>query len=222
MKKIFSFCILLIVLVASSTLFACKNSYDYSTHVSNLRYAVYSGNGSKYGLKITSNQTETPFINDGICGINKINFTKIALTNGEIDVTYRIFFNFNNNNYEYVLTPNPVTFMPSVQVEIENFNCHNLAITVFCGSYAEEIIVKSELPENTIDYKTAINYFVTAQKDLIDSYFYNDTFNAELYAKVLVKNQKPYWYIAIADGNKIRAVLIDGFSGEILAMRDIF
>ena len=41
--------------------------------------------------------------------------------------------------------------------------------------------------------------------------------------KVIVKDDKPYWYVGIASGGgNLKALLIDGFSGEVLAIREIF
>ena len=41
--------------------------------------------------------------------------------------------------------------------------------------------------------------------------------------RIFVKDLKPYWYIAIANSeNKLKAMLIEGFSGELLAVKDVF
>ena len=41
--------------------------------------------------------------------------------------------------------------------------------------------------------------------------------------RIFVKNDSPYWYVGIASGNgKLKALLIDGASGELLAAREIF
>ena len=48
-------------------------------------------------------------------------------------------------------------------------------------------------------------------------------FNAELYMRVIVKDQLPYWYVGFASGNEqLKALLVDGINGEVLAIREIF
>jgi hypothetical protein len=41
--------------------------------------------------------------------------------------------------------------------------------------------------------------------------------------RVLVKDNHAYWYIGLCDTEgKLKALLIDGFDGKVLAVRDIF
>ena len=41
--------------------------------------------------------------------------------------------------------------------------------------------------------------------------------------RVIVKDQLPYWYVGFASGNEqLKALLVDGINGEVLAIREIF
>ena len=47
-------------------------------------------------------------------------------------------------------------------------------------------------------------------------------FNAEIALRVLVKDNHPYWYVGLSNTSGTKALLLDGFSGEVLAVKDIF
>ena len=70
----------------------------------------------------------------------------------------------------------------------------------------------------------ALDFLYSDQQNLIKAFCdEKGAFNAEIYARIIVKNDKPFWYIGIASGNNnLKALLIDGFSGKTLAIREIF
>ena len=118
----------------------------------------------------------------------------------------------------------PVKDIVSAMVEIENFNLKEFIVTISFGGERHEILLKSIVPENTISYLTALDHLYNKQSDLIKAFSdENKNFNAEIHIRIVVKNEKPYWYVGIASGNeRLKAMLIDGFSGELLAVREVF
>ena len=82
--------------------------------------------------------------------------------------------------------------------------------------------MKSTLPKGTISYKKALEYLQKNQSELVKSYYDDGEFKAEICMRVLVKDNHPYWYIGLTNSTNTKALLIDGFSGEVLAIRDIF
>ena len=107
---------------------------------------------------------------------------------------------------------------------MENFSEKEFTVTVFGNGKSEAVTLTSILPKNTISYQKALDCLYDEQKELIE--FYQDkngSFNAEINVRILVKNDKPYYYVGIASGNeKLKALLIDGISGKVLAIREIF
>ena len=97
-------------------------------------------------------------------------------------------------------------------------------MSILSGSAPEVITLKSILPKNTIDYKKALDFLYKDQQNLIKAFCdESGAFNAEIYARIVVKNDKPFWYVGIASGNgNLKALLVDGFSGKTLAIREIF
>ena len=88
----------------------------------------------------------------------------------------------------------------------------------------ETVTMTSIIPDKTISYSTALNHLVQKQQSLVAHYTTDDgVFTAEIYARILVNDGAPYWYIGIASGNNnLKALLVDGITGEILAIREIF
>ena len=41
-------------------------------------------------------------------------------------------------------------------------------------------------------------------------------------AKLIVEKEKPYYYIGIATSKKVIAFLLDGYTGEVLSIKEVF
>ena len=81
--------------------------------------------------------------------------------------------------------------------------------------------MNSILPTNCLSINEVLSSLEKSQADFINYYKVDLKFNAEIYARVMVKNQKPYWYIAFGNKESLKAFLVDGISGEVLAIRQI-
>lgn len=223
MKKIL-FCTCLVLSVFAVFFVGCKNENPLYEHVSELRCCIFEGTSENFHLKSCYGFRETPYNNDGAIG-SKVWSLVFKLENKETEnATYLLNFSFNDVDYELNFKLNPVTHSVTASVEIENFDCKDFSVTVSSGSLSETVIMKNTVPEKTMDYKGALDQLYTNQKELVNAYTDKDgNFNAEIYARIVVKNQKPYWYVGFASGNgNLKALLIDGFSGETLAIREIF
>ena len=82
--------------------------------------------------------------------------------------------------------------------------------------------MQSIIPKGTISYVKALECLNKSQPQLIKAFSNEDGFNAEIYARIIVKNDKAYWYIGLAGGNnRLKALLVDGKTCEVLAVREI-
>ena len=83
--------------------------------------------------------------------------------------------------------------------------------------------MKSTLPKNTISYTKALTCLQKSQAELLKTYYdSNGNFNAEITLRVLVKDSHPYWYVGLSNANGTKALLLDGLTGKVLAVKDIF
>ena len=225
-KSSFFISIFLSFLLAFCCLFftACKKVNPLYERVSELRLSLYEGQSENFTISASYGFKETPFNNDSSVG-KKVYILSFKLFGKETDgVSYTLKFEFEQQNYSATFKLNPVTHNLTASVELDNFNENEFSVTISGGGAPETVNLRSILPEKTIDYKKALDYLYADQQPLIKAYLDdNGNFNAEIYARVLVKNQKPYWYIGIASGNgNLKALLIDGFSGKVLAIREVF
>ncbi len=210
--------------VFCSFLYACKPVNPLYDRVSELRCNIYEGSFDQLTVIAHYGFKETPFDNDGK-PCKKVNLLTFKLQGSYNDgATYTLLFENGEKKYSCDFKLNPVNHTLSASVEVDNFSAHTFSVNIICGADNKKVDMTSILPENTIDYKTALDYLYNGQKDLISAYTdQNGNFNAEIYARIIVRDNKPYWYIGIASGNgNLKALLVDGFSGKLLAMREVF
>ena len=222
MKK--NFIVFAAVFICLLTLSACEKGNPYEKFVSEARTEIYSGTSENYDISAYYGSREQPALNDGEIG-EKIYVLSLRVNNGGIDQVKRtVTLEYERETYSGELKLNLVTGVYGTEIEIKNFSPKEFTVTVSSGSDKEEVLLSSDIPENTIDYRTALNCLTEKQAELLT--IYKDAqgnFNGEIRLKLLVKSGKPYWYVSLcAKSGKIRALLLDGFTGEPLAVREIF
>lgn len=213
----FLFCFLL-------TLSGCEKPMTLESNVSELRSDLFMGESSSYTVKAGYGFKEEPFINDGTVG-STVSTLTFRLLNKETDVaTYTVYLDYNGEKYTADFKLNPIKNSLTASVEIADFNQKEFIVTIRSSSNSEQVILKSVLPNGTLTYKDALLHLQKEQQSLVSHYIDQDgNFNAELYMRVIVKDQLPYWYVGFASGNEqLKALLVDGINGEVLAIREIF
>jgi hypothetical protein len=220
-KTVRIFCLFL--LTFSIFALACKTENPLYSAVSELRYNLYSGNSENYKLDACYGFKETPYSNDAKVS-EKVYALIFRLFDKETDgAAYSIAIIHGGKNYSADFKLNPVTHTVTARIEIENFNEKQFIATLKKAQESEEITFNSIVPEKTMNYRTALDCLSKEQTALIARYTdENGNFNAEIHARIVVKNEHPYWYIGIASNDGLKALLIDGITGKTLAMREIF
>lgn len=206
------------------SLVACSNSTNLALYVSELRKDVFEGENQNHHLSAGYGFRENPFVNDGKVGKTE-NLLTFKLKNEQTsDITYTISLTFNGEQYASKFVFSPVSHSLIASVKIDNFNLKTFKVTLSYGSNAVDIEMNSTLPNGTVDYCTALGVLQKEQPQMISSFCDSEgNFKAEIYARVIVKNGKAYWYIGLAKGmDKLKALLIDGATCEVLAIREIF
>lgn len=222
MKK---FAILLLsLLTVLFSLSACKTASIFDGKVSELRSILYEGSGETLSLKAAYGFRETPYENDGKVG-NLAHTLTLKLLNKETsDVSYTVYLTHDGVDYKSNFKLNPATHSVTAVVEIENFDATEFTVQISTANTSESVTLKSIVPEGTMDYKSALSHLESKQSGLIKNFLDSDgNFNAEIYVRIVVKDSRAFWYVGIASGNEqLKALLIDGANGEVLAIREIF
>ena len=223
MKKFTALICSLLILLCSFAVGCAKENPLYSA-VSELRNQLFEGSGENFTVKACYGFKETPYSSDGLVG-EKVYALSFRLMDKETDTTtYSISFEYDGKTYKSDFRLNAITNTVTAMVEIENFSLKELPITISYAGNNENITLKSIVPSQTISYKTALDHLKENQAELIKVYSdKSGNFNAEICARIIVKNNKPYWYIGISSNERNhKALLIDGINGKTLAIREVF
>jgi len=201
----------------------CEQNKTLDQNVSELKCDVFMGESENYALKASYGFKEIQSSLDDQAN-NKIYALTFRLLNVQTDdVSYSVLVNYNGTDYKSEFKLNPVSHSVTANVEIENFNLKEFNASIFCASKKETVKMQSILPEGTITYSEALNYLQQNQADLLNNYTDEDgNFAGKIHTRVLVKDDKPYWYVGlISKDDNLKALLIDGFTGEVLAIREV-
>ncbi len=206
-----------------SILLGCQSKPTLNEYVSELRYNCFESVDSN--LKITAGYgfVEENAKKDGAVNTKYYLLTFKLLGIQTENVTYSLAFRYQDKDYTATFKLNPVTHGYIAHIEIDNFSLNEFDISLSNGSNVQNVRMKSIVPENTITYQKALSHLQDKQRELIASYYdENGMFTAEICAKIIVKDAHPYWYIGLSTKDNTKALLIDGFTGELLAIRDVF
>ncbi len=220
MKKFIVLCISLLSLITFS---ACSNKAGLETYVSELRSKAYLGQSQDFNLKGGYGFIETPYVNDGKVGDLAQVLTLKLLDKETSQASYTANLNFDGQKYSSNFKLNPVTHSLIATFEIENFNLDEFDVEICCGDISQSVNMKSIIPKGTLTYIDALSSLQKTQPELIKAFSDSENnFCAEIHMRIIVKNEKAYWYVGLAGGKDLlKALLIDGANGEVLAIREI-
>lgn len=215
---------IVITAVLSCVIFTagCKDNNLYADKISELRQDIYTGNTENLNITANYGFNENLSFTDGKAAEKVYGYTfKLHIIPD--GARRSVEFSDGNKTYGAVFELDDFTSEYKAFIEIQKHLGTQFTARITCGTETQNVILTSVVPENTISYEKALSFLVEKQKPLFDAYTANGEFTAKIRMRIFVKEQKPYWYIAIEpDENKLKAMLIDGFSGELLAVRDVF
>lgn len=191
---------------------ACEKEIPLSEHVVELRSDIFTGSDETYTVKAGYG-----FLNGEASKLT----VKLAGKYAE-DVTYTASVTHNGETYKSTFAYNPVKCSLIAELYVPDFTEKQFVLDIASGSNNAKITLNSIVPENAIDYRTALKNLSTRQSDLVDLYYDDEgNFTADIVLRIIVKDQSPYWYVGLKKGDDLKALLIDGVSGEVLAVREI-
>ena len=226
MKKTTKLLGVLLALLSILSLFAlgCDERSSLTPYVSQLRCDTFYGENDSLKLKAHYGFIESPFVNDGKVGNCEYSLDFI-LSDKEVDnVAYSICFSFNGKDYEERFKLDPVKHLLTAKIPVDNFSKKEFSVTIKSGSNSTNITLNSLLPDGVLDYTAILLSLEKNQRALVNS-FKDDlgNFNAEIYVRVLAKDNVPYYYVGFASGNdKLKALLVNALTAQVLAIREVF
>lgn len=220
MKKVLlSFLLIVFSLFTVQT--GCKEEFNLLDYVSYYQSNVYVGDMN--GTKITAyyGQSESPCNLDGIKG-DFLPFLTFKVNLAKSNVNYHVSVT-TDKEYQTGFTFEPIKSHLTATLPVENLNANTFDATVTVKNEPTTVKFTSIVPSNIIPVDKALSSLYVNQKSYIDSLKDGDNFNAEIVIKLTVVKEKPYYYVGIADtNNNYKALLIDGITAEILAIRNVY
>ena len=220
MRKFFALFLTFISLFAC--FYGCQKVNPLKNCLSELRSDLFYGESENFAVKAGYGFKEKLLADQ--TSYEKVYELTFKLANETSDgAIYCVNLDFNGNTYKADFKLNPVTHALTASIEIENFNLKEFTVTLTNASIQESVTLRSTLPDGTIDHVKALEFLQKHQQPLLNNYTNEQgEFTAKIQARVLIKNDKPYWYIGIVNGDNLKALLIDGITGEVLAIREVF
>lgn len=219
-KKILIFCLLLIFPLLFCS---CSDSLSLTDSVCELRSDVFYGECETVSLRAGYGFKETPSSFDKTVGQRKYLLTFKIVNAPKESAEYTLSFDFSGHTYSTDFALNPITHSLTATIEVDNFTLKEFDVSVLYSGTTKSIKMHSVLPNDTMSYEQALKHLQKNQSSLISSHLDSDgRFNAEIIMRVIVKEQKSYWYVGIACGSdNLKALLLNGTSGEVLAIREV-
>lgn len=221
MKK---FNLFLIFLLANFLLFfslfsaSCKRQ-SYSNYLTELRSDIFIGECDQLKLKATYGFT----LKERNSQKAKYYCLQFTLLGSVKDFsTYTLIFNYNDLQYKSNFNLEPTSNTHVCQFEIANFKEKSFTVEIALSSERKSVSMNSILPDKTLSPEEALNVLWKSQPELMNSYVVDGDFNASLIERIIVKEGKPYYYVGIRQREKLIAFLLDGYTGEQLAVRNVF
>ncbi len=222
MKKILKIIIVSLTILCCFTFIGCKEENPLLPYLSELKKDVFEGQSQNFSLKAYYGFKESPVNPDGNKGNTVWNLTFKLLEKETDTATYTLTFNYNGETLVKNFGLSPVLDALTVDFQIKDFSLKEFTVCVAVSDISEEVTLKSVIPEGTISYTSALSSLYKNQNQLIKSYYTDgEKFSAEITQRIIVKDGRSYWYVGITSSSGLKALLIDGKTGEILAIRKV-
>ena len=221
MKKIIVLFLAFLTIV-SCGFTACARECELVKFVSDSKTDLFYGESSKYKLKCDYGFSETVKKEDGKVSSTAY-YLNFKLLNVSDNAEYLLTVRYGDVQKDGYFSVSPVSGYLTAKIQADNFVDENFTVTISSGGTEEQITMVSIIPEGVVDYKTALASLCESRKTLIDSYR-NDygVFEGEIHVRIIVKDDKAYWYVARINGEGVKkALLMDGVNCEVKAIRDI-
>ncbi|HBK01862.1 MAG TPA: hypothetical protein DDY77_02365 [Clostridiales bacterium] len=201
--------IILTAFIVTLTLSACAKTPDYSSALSEIRYAVYALNGENFTGEAYFCRRETPYADDGSIGDMKdyliLRFTPSSVPSSA-DVTVSVGerkaeLTFRAESDAYVATLLADDFAPE-----KSLLCYR------AGEVYEEVPFMP-IAGGEQDYKKIFAAFTSQKAELLKSL---DGKEFELRLRLMRRDEKTFWYVAVITNEQTQSFLADE-NGKIIA-----
>lgn len=219
-KKLYISLLLGVIALCGTFFCACEKQSALLPYVTELRQNIYTGESENYSLTAYYGYTTA----SGETTSKKVYALDFKLKGKQTEnAAFTLYLDFGEKTYKKPFELDKTTDRLCAKIEIENFAPPSFDVKIACADMTESVTLTSALPQKTIDNAAALEYLEANQSALISACTdENGNFSAEIVQRVLVKDGAPYWYFALKRDNGVKALLVDGLNGDVLAVREVF
>ena len=202
----------------------CQKTISLADYLCELRHLIYKGQSQNYNLLAYYGFKEKEYNSDGKA-TKPIYLLSFKLLDRQTDdCTYYITFDYNGTSYQEKFELSPSNHTLTCKMEINGFNEQSFSAMVGTLDSKEQVTFNNIVPEGTISYLDALSCLQKHQPELLKNYCdQTGNFVGEIALRIVVKDGKSYWYVGLYSPDKnLKALLIDGITGQVLAIRQIF
>ena len=208
----------LFLFVFSLSLSACKKSVDYFEYVSELRNNIFLAETDGFSLRAYAMEKEYPYLADGVKRETSTR-TEVYLLAPSGDKNYQISFTIDGKEYGGEMSFDNVKAEYYYSCSLDVANQKEICFIISYGEDSITLNARSVLSENTLTAQNALQFLLTAERELFEGLTDKYGFAGEIYLR-LIFEEKPYYYIGVIDKNgNTTAFLLNGETGKILAKR---
>ncbi|MCQ2398917.1 MAG: hypothetical protein MJ072_00230 [Clostridia bacterium] len=212
---------LAVVFATLPTIISCKTENPLLPYVSELVTAIYRAETQDKTFTAYYGSAEYPLSHDGNAKKRSPRLLfKTEYTGSETE--YVVCGNFGGKDFSVPFSYDGVSGKLIAVFNAEGVGERSFDVQIKHGGTTENLTFTNVVPENTLTYKKILDNFYTGQPTYIKSLTVDGKFNAEITLRVIVREEKPYWYLSVVDGCDTKAMLFDGITGELLAVKDVF
>lgn len=193
----------------------CDKKIDYCDYVSENRTGIYLYADDNLSVKIYTGERESPYSADGI--------------KGKLESFTEIFVYFEVNPEEvFITTQNMSGEMNYNSVK----NCFYLSegtqlprgesveIELICDKKTATYNATNVVTSDVMSFDVALNCVMEYDSQAFEKLVKNGLFDGEIYIRILY-DEGCYYYVGVCDkSGKIKAYLVDGVHGKIIAERE--
>ena len=212
MKKLILILSFLSILFISS----CKEKVSFEEKISQLRPTTLFYENDDFLLTAFPEKSENPQIDDGNIGNveNRILF-KLQLKSKKHELC-KVEFCINDKTYKANFKYQPLSSFLYCEIQVANLPTKNLYVKVSLDEKTCGISLLSHKNDLTLSYQQVIDNLIK-NDEFVKEFLSNK--NGELKIRFIDNGGYDYWYLGFVSAEKTTAYLIDGETGEILAIK---
>ncbi len=207
-------------LLSLPLLAACGGKYDYTRHISEIKYDIFRAETEEFSVTLSLSSREYPYADDGVA-CTRTNLAEISLVPaGGLSADFCVYVVQGESEWGGEASFRNVRGDYYYSQGVETFPEGSVSLRIEWESETRELVATSVKTADTISPEEALSFAVAHESEAIAKLTENGVFRGEFRVRLL-RRDDTYYYVGIidADGRTI-SLLLNSETGEVLARRE--